>query len=114
MAVQNITTEFVKVFDSLTTVNYNVNLSDGAKKEIVSPLLNEENNLNKKLTEVIDDIIISLGLFSSRKIDFDDFDNVKYDEHDLLSYVIEGSSCLHRFPHNIVTCHKKIGGKCAV
>ena len=74
MAVQNITTEFVKVFDSLTTVNYNVNLSDGSKKEIVSPILNDTSNLNKKLTEVIDHIIISLGLFSSRKIGFDDFD----------------------------------------
>lgn len=107
MAVQNITTEFVKVFDSLTTVNYNINLSDGSKKEIVSPILNDKSNLNKKLTEVIDHIIISLGLFSSRKIGFDDFDNVKYDEDDLLSYVIEGSTCLHRFPHNIITCHKK-------
>jgi len=107
MACHGVTKQYVSLNDKLTTVTYNVDLADGSKKQILPPIFNNESNDDKKLIQVIDDIILRLGLFSSKKIDFDDFDNVLCKSEDLVEEVIEGSASIYRVPFNLITYHKK-------
>lgn len=107
MACRGVSTQFVSLNNNLTTVTYNVELADGSKKQIIPPVFSDESNNEKKLIQVIDDIILRLGLFSSKKIDFDDFDNVLCKSEDLIEEVIEGSASIYRVPFNLLTYHKK-------
>ena len=107
MTCQEVSTQFISLNDELTSVTYNIEMTDGSKKQIIPPIFNHESNDEKKLIQVIDDIILRLGLFSSKKIDFDDFDNVLYNNEDLVEEVIEGSASIYRVPFNLLTFHRK-------
>ena len=107
MACRGVSTQFVSLNNNLTTAAFNVELSDGSKKQIIPPIFNDKSNDDKNLIQVIDDIILRIGLFSSKKIDFDDFDNVLCKSEDLIEEVIEGSASIYRVPFNLLTYHKK-------
>lgn len=107
MTTDNIEAKYFTYGPSLTSAEYNVKMGDGNNKVLMSPIFNSEANIHKRVIDVIDDIILTKGLFSSIKIDFDEFDNVKCDSDDLIQIQIEGSTNLYYPPYNLILFHKK-------
>ena len=107
MSASNIEANVFKYGPCLASAEYNIQMRDGSNKVVRSSIFNDEPNEGKRIIDIIDDLILSRGLFSSKKINFDDFDNVEYNDEDLLETPIEGSCNLLRFPYNLITFHKK-------
>ena len=66
-----------------------------------------DQNIKNSIIENIEGIVFKIGLFSSRLYNYDDFDNVLYNEEDIISkHLIMGEMVGYYIPYNLVIYHK--------
>lgn len=109
--INHVATSVVYVKDSENNIKkYNSAIHDKVMDITPTPT---NQKIKNDIIENIEDLVLKIGMFSSRLYNYDDFDRVQYNKEDIVSNrLIMGEMVGYYTPYDLVIYHKSNEWKC--